>query len=437
MTNAESTSAVTDSTPAEATGPAPDSSSLPARASDDAAATDSPAQGSSPGAKADSPESSADSPGADLIARLCGPDERGGTLDLRAKVERAKRMADEARADEWAATLLEKLDQQPEDTAALEALLLLGLSHPNLRERNHDAFIGEGRRLAILWERSQQPARAHELLDLLSRTFPGERVLETELASLMRRSGQLERLVQRHVQHAEQAAAQGRRREAINWLREALTLDGSRRDLARMIRDLQYAESSRIHWGKIIATISVASAALLGAAALVQRERGLHAQYAEIPEAAKHDKIGLVARLAAIEDMIARNWFWTGLYEAGLERAQLRAQLARLDLAEELRRDERRAGDERTLMEVDLMIGRTRGLVAAGQFQEALAQIDLALALAPAEWAARARAQADREAILHWIGQSGPGSTARTPAQENATSEAPASSANELGNSPR
>ncbi len=341
----------------------------------------------------------------DVVAQLLtlGTDKPVG--DLRGLVERAQGLADESTADEWAATLLEALETSPEDRDLLLALLVLGMSHPALRERNHDAFIGEGRRLAILWERDELGARAHELLDQLCRIFPGERVLESELAALMRRSGNLDRLVERHVQRAEQAAAKGRRREAITWLREALTLDGSRRDLARMIRDLQYADTNRIRWGRCFGLSALALAVILSAVGVVWRDRSIRAEFDAIAPAVSGDRSSTQARLTAIDLLIARNVFWTGLFDAGRERAELRAQVSRLELQAERREDQERSERELAGMQAEALCADARAQAGVGSLELALAYYEQALRLAPADWPGRVRANSDRAAIVQWLAE--------------------------------
>ncbi len=339
----------------------------------------------------------------ELVAKLVAADDSGKPLELRALIERARSASSDQQVDEWAATILEALEGSPEDRDLLLSLLLLGFTNESLRERNHDAFIGEGRRLAILWERDGHTARAHELLEALCRTFPGERLLENELANLMRRSGNLDRLIERHIQRAEQAAALGRRREAITWLREALTLDGSRRDLARMIRDLTYADSHKVRWGRCIGLSGAALAVILGVAGLVRRERAIRAEYAAIPPALASDKVSTVSRLNAIEMLIAENVLWSGLFDAGRERALLRAQVARLDLQETVLGDQVREAEERAALEAQSLCDQARAQAGVGSLELALSLYQQALALAPSRWDGRERAEADRTAIRRFL----------------------------------
>ena len=71
--------------------------------------------------------------------------------------------------------------------SVLEALLVLGLAHPEVFERHRISMPQEGRRFAILLERAGNPQRAEDMLRLLLEMFPTSETLKSELEALERR----------------------------------------------------------------------------------------------------------------------------------------------------------------------------------------------------------------------------------------------------------
>ena len=243
----------------------------------------------------------------EVIVALTGAGAGASPADLRQQMERAATNFDNHTAESFGHALLERLTVDPGDVRALEALLILGLAHPKQLERKRIPLVREGRRLAVLLEKQGDCARAQTLLELLTAHAPGDRAVEGELAGVMRRNGNLARLVERNLRRAEEATREGRRDEAVRWLREVLMFDSSRRDVARMIRDLRFEDAQiRAAWRKRlrIAALTALIAATLGAACW--REFDIDAMYAAIPQAPKGDVVAMQARLTTIDAMIDR-----------------------------------------------------------------------------------------------------------------------------------
>jgi tetratricopeptide (TPR) repeat protein len=172
----------------------------------------------------------------------------GSRAELKELVGRASQLFDDDSAQARCAQLFERLGSDAGDRIALESVVILALARPALVERLRLPLAQEGRRLAVLLERGGDAQRAQAVLELLLARAPSDRAVERDLSALMRRNGNLARLVERHLSRADECVRDGRRDEAVRWLREVLMLDPQRRDVARMIRDLNYA-GHRAPWG--------------------------------------------------------------------------------------------------------------------------------------------------------------------------------------------
>ena len=298
-------------------------------------------------------------------------------------------------------TLLAKhLESSPDDVGALEALAILCLAHPKLARRVRFSLIGEGRRLATLLQREGRAERAQEFLEALAHRAPKDRGLEQDLASVMRRTGNVDRLIERYLERAEEAEASGRRRDAVTWLREVLMLDSSRRDVARMIRDLQYEtrqtkEARHRRWrgtGLVVVLAAIVAGAVL-------RELFVQGQYASIPPAAEGNRQSVEERLARLDRLIELNPLWLGMFRAGRERADLRVEVERIYAREaELERAKANERAERQIMAESARL-RARAMVENKDFAGAAEQYQQALELAAPNWVHRARVEADLEAV--------------------------------------
>jgi Flp pilus assembly protein TadD len=338
----------------------------------------------------------------EVIAALTGAAGAPDRPDFRSEVERARGYEPE-RADLCFQALIEHLTDAPDDHRALEALLALGLGFPALLQKHRISMPQEGRRLAILLEKQGEAERAQYVLEVLSSKHPGNRALDHELAGVMRRNGNLARLVERHLARAEQAMREGKREEAIRWLREVLTLDSTRRDVARMIRDLRFEQAQRSQaWRKRARAVAIATVAVVAVAGVVVREARLDAEYATVPEAPGGDLAALQVRMNSIDEMIESNPLWLGMFQAGRERSRLRTEITRIQMARAEK--EREAAAERARIETLAEAERSQGRLLAeqSQFDQALEHFQLALRHAPPDWKHRAEVQRDVDAILEW-----------------------------------
>jgi tetratricopeptide (TPR) repeat protein len=339
----------------------------------------------------------------EVVTSLTGGEPGAERAALRQQMEQAAREFDSLAAATLCKALLERLTERPDDVRELETLLILGLAHPNVLQEHRIPLVQEGRRLAILLERQGEPERAQSLLELLCGQCPEDRGLDRELAGMLRRSGSTDRLVERYLRRAEEAMREGRRNDAVRWLREVLLVDRSRRDVARMIRDLGFEQVARRKAWLFAGKVAVGVALLAALAwAEVDRERALLAEYEAIPPAMPGEVSSLRGRLAAIDEMVDANAPWIGIFAASHERAELRAAIARIGSAEA----EALAvhADEQAHQATQAESARLRGRLAAerGDFAAARGELEQALELAPADWPHRVRVQADVDAIVSW-----------------------------------
>lgn len=343
--------------------------------------------------------------GAALLLSLSGEGGKAGASDLWSQVERASHDIDERRAKPVCEALATHLAAQPEAQRELRAFVVLGLAHPRALAGREDVLIREGRRLAGFLEGRGETAEAQALLELLSRVRPEDRKLDHELASLMQRSGNSDRLVERYMHRAEEALAGGRRDEAIQWLREVLSVDRSRRDAARMIRDLQYeAAAKRRSLRRRVRLTGLLFLLAAGIAVAVWRESWLNEQYQSLPPAVEGSTESLETRLAAIDSIIDRNPLWLGAFRASQERSELRASITRLEAADARARMAAEAELARQRDEAESLRLRYRLAVEQGEIDAALGYLQRVLEAAPPDWEERPRLEADLEALEQLLG---------------------------------
>ena len=345
----------------------------------------------------------------DVVSALTGgsgeqpPAPGVGHSDLRTQLERAAAEFDKRTADAFGRALLDSLTEDPGNLRQLEALIILGLAHPDVLERHRISLAVEGRRLAVLLERAEEVERARSVLELLSGHMPGERTIDYELAGILRRSGNTDELVERYLRRAERAVAEGNVSEAIPWLQEVLLLDRTRRDVARMIRDLRYQaadrQTKRRQRNRLLAVVVLISA---GATAIVGREARIHREYNELPAVVEGELTTLQQRRQGLERMIGDHRLWVGLLSATAERDELTQQIAECEResARRLRTQEAEALRRRELAEV----ARNRGLRHSelGEFLLALTEFERARELAGEDWESRAQVEADVAALRNW-----------------------------------
>jgi hypothetical protein len=270
---------------------------------------------------------------ADVVTALLGVDEEGELAGGHAELAaRAAKELDAATAQSYCRALLAHLADQPQSVAELEALIVLGLAHPKVLEAHRIPLAQEGRRLAHLLEREDQADRAQALLELIAARSPEDRQVDHDLASMMRRTGNADRLVERYMRRAEDCVASARTKEAISWLQEILMIDRSRRDVARMIRDLRWGDQEkRLRWRSRLRTSAIVL--LLGAAVtfVIQRERDVASRFDAVPPAVSGDLASLRARLGQLERLESENPFSVRLFEASRERAHLKVEITQLE----------------------------------------------------------------------------------------------------------
>lgn len=320
------------------------------------------------------------------------------------QVERAASDLDGGSAMQCARTLVDCVYEEHPDPCHLEALVILGLAHPRVFRKHGLSLSDEGRRLALQLEGEGRMGRAGDLLEYLLQIFPDDREVQQDLASFMRRSGGVEEFIERCMQRAESEATRGNYMDAISCLQEVLLHDQGRRDVARMIRDLRYAEMEARDQKRRRQRIAAGVLALIALIAVVAvREYRIYRAYSVIPVAAADDVQALRARLSEVESLVDRHKFWVGVFSAMDEQSELQLKIEALDArVAEKRREELREKEQR---QASAGAARTRGLVAVerGAMEEALAEFNTALSLAEPDWEHRERIQADVAAIESWL----------------------------------
>ena len=282
------------------------------------------------------------------------------------------------------------------DPEVLEALLILGLAHPELAESSKLATMPTGRRLATRLERGGEIDHAMAVLEILLQRFPGHEALERDMAQLMRRQGMVQDLVGRYFQRAKKCIAEGRTSEAAGWLREVLQLDPGRKDAARLIRDLRFKKlkqnrSSSGGWKVLVFLLLL----LGGAGVLVLRELRLAEEFRALPTASEGNASSLQRRLTDLERFVERHPVWHGALQVLAERSELRVRLA--VLADQQSAEVQRLEDERRERLSNAELCRTRGLELAqgGDLDGALRAFEEALGLGGDDWEPRARVERD------------------------------------------
>lgn len=345
----------------------------------------------------------------EVVEALTGPVNgvSGVESEIKEQLQRAALEFDTRTAKAFGKALVDALCDAPGNLRLLEALLILGLAHPNVVKRYGVSIPQEGRRLALLLEQAGDPERARSLLDLLVATLPGERGLEQELGRHMRRTGGTDEVVDRCMQQAEALIAQGRLSEAIPWLQEILLQDRNRRDVARMIRDLRYQElqkRARSRRARFLALLCLLISA--GLAGVVVREQSLIERYSTLPAAIPGDLSAHERRMLEIEQFKDSAVVWLGMFRAETELSELRSEIDRLSAQDAQARKARRESEEQNRVLAEA--ARERGLAAVerGDLADALSEFQAALALGAQDWEHQPRLVADMEAIEAWLERS-------------------------------
>ncbi len=361
----------------------------------------------------------------DVVTALTGPvDARGNsTTALRDQMSRATQEFDERTAEAFARSLLESLCNTEEiDVRRLEALLILGLAHPQILEHHRISLRAEGKRLATMLEHMGQHDRARCLTETIEMNVGPDDgfVVEAEESPVPRNGAAQgkgspkskpsladqqsnEEQVAEFLARADKAAARGKTNEAIRWLQEVVALDRNRRDVVRMIRDLRWEENERkarnAKRDKLVAVLLVLCGLAYG---VYWREQHIDAKYADIP-AAKDDLASLRARLDAIDSLLSSNYVWIGMPTVLREQDRLNRQVSAAESKQA--EEEHQAALLRAQRSEEAKAALSRGMLLAqqGHFEEALVDLRHALEMSGPDWPERAQVEANVAAIEAWL----------------------------------
>jgi tetratricopeptide (TPR) repeat protein len=332
-----------------------------------------------------------------------GPGSRNAVKD---RLQRATDEFDERTAEAFARALFDSLSQDPTDLRQLEALVILGISHPNVLEQYRISLDREAERLVFLLERAGEQERADSLRELLDERLTVQEVESPAAPAAPVKDDRQER-VELNLRRADEAALSGRTKDAIACLQEVLRLEPGRRDVSRMIRDLRYEQKER-RWrlGRRVRAVAIAAVVAAACWGVWMREQSVRAEFAAIAPAKNGDAPSLRARLGAIEDLVARQHVWFAMHDAVLERERIQRELEHVADAQGRLEHQRSMQAEERLQNADA--ARLRGLMYAqqGKFEEALGDFREALELAPTGWEHTKRVRADLAAIEAFKAQS-------------------------------
>jgi tetratricopeptide (TPR) repeat protein len=332
------------------------------------------------------------------------PDRKGEPREhLRSRVAEVANM-DARTAEECIEVLSSVAGGEGADPEVLEALMIVALAHPALQGRMGLKTVATGRRLAARLERLGEIDRTLAVLELLQQYFPGQETLERDLGQLMRRQGMVQDLVNRYFQRAQKLAREGRNHEAAGWLREVLQLDPSRKDAARLIRNLRFKSASRAHRkGVGLRFVLGAAALVLIASWEVRREIRLFEEFRALPQAVDGRLPSVRRRLSDLERFMALHPVWHGALRVLSERSELRVQVGVLEEEQSAEREEQERARSERLEAADLCRARGMQQVEEGDLTRALESFRQALEFGGTEWPQRERVLrdvADMEAHL-------------------------------------
>lgn len=284
------------------------------------------------------------------------------------------------------------------DLKLLSSLMIAGLAHPELCSMRGFTGLATGRRVAARLEREGNSDDALSVLEELRAMYPDQQALERDYDAVLGRLGMVLNLADRYYDRAQHLLAAGEIEEGINWLREVLLLDSSRKDVSRQIRDLRLSSGrrkprARVRWSLVLLGICV-PLALTG---LVLREQGLRETYNHLPSALVGDLDSNRARLEALNRFFEQNPIWHGAIAIELERTDLRLEVDRLQVLDEQRRAEQSSESQEQMIWANQLREAARESVRQSHLQEALSQFEQALEEAPEEWEHRAKTLKDVE----------------------------------------
>ncbi len=346
---------------------------------------------------------------AELVeALLESSGELAGVADLEAQVARAAAEIDARAALSHCQRLRSQLDQEAHGAEELEALLILGLAHPAALEAQGFALAQEGKRLALRLEQDGKPERAQAILELIAARLPGDRLIDHELASMMRRTGNADRLIDRYMRRAEECVSSGSSKEAISWLQEILLVDSSRRDVARMIRDLRWGDQEKRNRWRSRTRAAIILLGIVAVAALgVQRELSVAERFDAVPAAIPGDLNSLRQRLERIDQLQQEVVFSLRQFDASQEKAMLTADITRLEAKAAQAQVTRRSQREASVAIAESARKQARLYAQQNRFEDAITQFERALAEGPNDWDQRKQVMIDVAAIREWMAVNG------------------------------
>ncbi len=327
----------------------------------------------------------------DIIQGILGPEEDPREPDsyLRARLEQLARL-ERGAVDRCLEPLLAMARDGSEAPDALEALVLLGLAQPKVCQREGLAVVNYARRAAALYERLERESRARALLELVAERIPGHRALERDLAAILRRAGEMEALVERHLAHAQQHIDAGAPQEAIPWLQEVLLVDPSRKDVARLIRDLRFEEGerhSRRRRVKRVALVVVLFSML--ATGLYLREQKVGESFAALPATGSGELASMESRLEQLERFISRYPIWHGALGVLEERGRLRSQIEAMRARAESEREREGQLAARRHLQAEAALAAGRAAAESRDWRAALNHFETALDNGAPNWSER------------------------------------------------
>lgn len=310
---------------------------------------------------------------------------------------------DKRTAGAYGRTLMDALSEDPGNLRQLEALMILCLAHPEVLKRHRVSIAEEGRRLASLLERSGQLDRARGMLELVAERVPGNESIDQELAGLLRRSGKTTQLIERYLARSEECTREGNIEEAIPWLQEILLLDRTRRDVARMIRDLRYQQVERGARSKrrnraVLAILFVSSLAT----AIGARESRIRSQIRELPIVEEDKPETMYGRYAGLSRILDEYVVWSNVIMLAREKKDLQKEIEQYEAG--LEREARVDELERDRLQKMAESSRLRGLMNAerGDYGQALEDFRRSLAMCKPDWEFRAKLLEDISALEDW-----------------------------------
>lgn len=182
-----------------------------------------------------------------------------------------------------------------------------------------------------------------------------------------------------------------------------------------MIRDLRYEELERAAQQKRLVRLALSLVLVSTVVTFVlSRERAIHSEWTNLPVAKSGDLDSLRQRRDAIEGMLAQRSFWSGVFKATEERDALVVAIHSEERV--LTRAEEQAEQQRRRKAEEAERSRVHGLqhVERGDYDQAIAQFELALQAAEPSWEHIAQIRVDLAALQKWKADHASAATTQT-----------------------